>query len=121
LDSNYSGYIGYTDYEEAWYTDTPEGSPNYNFYFYNDYWVSLNGTTYSSTWTTLATSPPNPPSNVAVQINGNTVLVDNNYKYATSSTDHTPLIVVIVGVGAIGIAVAVIALMVQRKRQRAMT
>jgi hypothetical protein len=121
LESNYSGYIGYTDYEEVWYTDTPGGSPNYNFYFYNNYWESLNGTTYSSTWTTLATSPPNPPSNVTVQINGNTVLVDNNYKYATSPTDYTLLIVVIVGVGAIGITVAVVVLMVQRKRQRTMT
>jgi hypothetical protein len=70
----YSGYHDYTDYEEIWYTHSSGGSPAFDFYFYDNYWVPLGGGKNDATWTTFSSAAP---SNVATIIDGNTVLVDN--------------------------------------------
>jgi hypothetical protein len=64
----------YTDYEEVWQTSTPGGSPAFDFYFDNNYWISSGGGSNATTWNTFSSSAP---SNVAVVINGNAVLVHN--------------------------------------------
>ena len=74
LSSLYSGYYGYTDYEEVWLTDTSGGSPAFDFYFYDNYWVPIGGGENAATWTSFSSGAP---SNVAVIINGNSVLVHN--------------------------------------------
>jgi hypothetical protein len=89
LSNTYSGYLGYTNYEEVWYTHTSGGFPNFDFYFYNNSWVALNHTTNPTTWTVLDTTA-RPPSNVFVQINGSAVLVDNDYFDAPSPTIDQP-------------------------------
>jgi parallel beta-helix repeat protein len=70
-----NGAYGYTNYEEVWQTSLPGGSPAFDFYFFGNYWVSLSGQTdpYISWWTFSS----NAPSDVAVTISGNCVLVDN--------------------------------------------
>ncbi|HMF33798.1 MAG TPA: hypothetical protein VKK79_20400 [Candidatus Lokiarchaeia archaeon] len=74
----YSGIQDYTDYEEMWYSHTSGGFPNFDFNFSSNSWTAQNHTTYPTIWTTLHTSL-NPPSNVAVQINGDAVFIDNFY------------------------------------------
>lgn len=71
----YSGYYDYTDYEEVWQTSTPGGALAFNFYFYNNYWVSTTGGGNAAAWTSFSTSAT--PSNVFVVINGSSVLVQN--------------------------------------------
>jgi outer membrane protein assembly factor BamB len=74
----YSGVYDYTDYEEVWQTSTPGGSPAFDFYFYNNYWTSTNGTSIAATWTPFyANAPDEVPDGVTVVISGNSVLVKN--------------------------------------------
>lgn len=75
LSNLYSGYYDYTDYEEVWYTHTSGGSPAFDFYFYNNYWVSQTGGSNAAIWSSWHSSGA--PGNVAVVISGNSVLVDN--------------------------------------------
>jgi hypothetical protein len=74
VSSVYSGYYNYTDYEEVWLTDTSGGSPAFDFYFYDNYWVPVRGGENAATWTSYSSGAP---SNVAVIISGNSVLVHN--------------------------------------------
>jgi outer membrane protein assembly factor BamB len=78
LSNTYSGWGGdwynYQNYEEVWQASYPGGSPDFDFYFYNNYWVSTSGGSNSATWTVYRSGAP---SNVAVVIDGNTVLVQN--------------------------------------------
>ncbi len=74
LSATYSGYYDYTNYEEVWQTHSSGGSPAFDFYFYDNYWVPLGGGKNAPTWTTWFSAAP---SDVAVRLNGNTVLVDN--------------------------------------------
>jgi hypothetical protein len=74
VSSVYSGYYNYTDYEEVWLTDTSGGSPAFDFYFYDNYWVPVRGGENAATWTSYSSGAP---SNVAVTISGNSVLVHN--------------------------------------------
>jgi hypothetical protein len=87
----YSGNTGYTNYEEVW-----AGSPIFNFLFYDNYWVALNNSTYSTNWTGLA-SINGPPSNVAVQITNNSVFVNNNYYALNPIIDQPTPITYILG------------------------
>ena len=64
----------YQDYEEVWWTHTGEVAPTYDFYFYNQYWVSTNGTTSVSTWLPFESDCP---SGVSEEISGDSVLVEN--------------------------------------------
>jgi hypothetical protein len=73
VSSSYLGYGDYTDYEEVWLTDT-SGGPAFDFYFYDNYWVPIGGGENAATWTSFFSGAP---SNVAVTINGNSVLVHN--------------------------------------------
>jgi hypothetical protein len=75
LSSYYAGYYDYTDYEEIWQTDTSGGSPAFDFYFYDNYWVPVGGGENAAAWAIWITSGA--PSNVTVTISGNSVLVDN--------------------------------------------
>jgi hypothetical protein len=63
-----------TDDEEVWQTDTSGGSPAFDFYFYNNYWVSQTGISNSAIWSPFYDGAP---SNVTVVISGNSVLVNN--------------------------------------------
>jgi hypothetical protein len=74
LSSAYSGYYDYTDYEEVWQTSTPGGAPAFDFYFYDNYWISTTKSSNAATWTAFSSAAP---SNVVVVINGNSVLVQN--------------------------------------------
>ena len=81
-----SGYYNYTDYEEVWLTDTSGGSPAFDFYFYDNYWVPVGGGEYAATWTSWSSGAP---SNVAVIISGNSVLVHNPLATLLFETDPT--------------------------------
>jgi outer membrane protein assembly factor BamB len=69
----------YTDYEEVYFTSTPEGAPNLDFNFCNNTWMSADGSLHDATWTPWY-SPDEPfliPNNVKVIIKGDAVLVKN--------------------------------------------
>lgn len=92
VSSFYAGYYDYTDYEEVWYTHAAGGSPAFNFYFYNNYWVPISGGKNAATWTSWTA---NAPSNVAVRISGSSVLVDNPtatvlFKTKTTNSGASP-------------------------------
>jgi hypothetical protein len=86
LSNSYSGYFDYTDYEEVWQTSVSGGSPAFDFYFFDNQWISTGGTSNAATWTTWYASAP---SNVAVVISGNAVLVDNPSGTVLFETDPT--------------------------------
>ena len=86
VSSLYSGYYNYTDYEEIWQTDTSGGSPAFDFYFYDNYWVPTGGGENAATWTSWSSGAP---SNVAVIISGNSVLVHNPLATVVFETDPT--------------------------------
>ena len=75
LAGSYAGYYDYTDYEEVWVTHAAGGSPAFDFYFYDNYYVTTGGVRNAPTWTVVEDSGA--PSGVAVKLSGNTVLVDN--------------------------------------------
>jgi nitrous oxidase accessory protein NosD len=82
---NYGSY-GYTNYEEVWQTSVLGGSPAFDFYFFNNCWVSLDGQVYATAdWWTFSSDAP---SNVAVIISGNTVFVDNPMATVLFETTH---------------------------------
>jgi hypothetical protein len=80
LSNGYGGVAnaGYTDYEEMWYAHTNGGAPGFNFYFHDQSWVAINGSSYAATWTSFYQPDPDPvPPFVNVAINGDSVLVMN--------------------------------------------
>jgi hypothetical protein len=77
VQNSYAGYYGYTDYEEVWQTHVPGGSPDFNFYFYNNYWVSTDGAPNIAGWNAFKT--PNAPSGLTVVVSGNNVRVINKW------------------------------------------
>ena len=75
ISSNYSGFgADYTNYEEVYPTSTPGNDPEFDFHFYNNYWISTDGYSNPTTWATFSAGAP---SNVAVIISGNSVFVSN--------------------------------------------
>ena len=71
VNSNYGYVPDFQDYEEVWLTHTANGAPNFDFYFYNQYWVSTNGTSYvAKAWVNYTWADPSYnaviPSGVAV-------------------------------------------------------
>jgi hypothetical protein len=86
VSSSYSGYGDYMDYEEVWLTDTSGGSPAFDFYFYDNYWLPIGGGENAATWTSFSSEAP---SNVAVIISGNSVLVHNPLATVLFETDPT--------------------------------
>ena len=80
VSASYAGYYDYTDYEEVWQTATPVGSPAFDFYFYNNYWTSINGTRYAAAWEFWNSCdywPFTAPQDVDVIISGDSVLIKN--------------------------------------------
>jgi hypothetical protein len=113
LSNLYSGYPNYANYEEVLFTHIPGGSPNFDFYFYNNNWVALNHTAYPATWTNLTTTA-SAPSNVVVKINGNAVLVDNGNEIVNESTDY-PLAVILASTAGVVAMVAAVIVIEKRK------
>jgi hypothetical protein len=74
-----SGSEGYTSYEEVHNTTTEGGAPSFNFYFYHQYWVATNGSSYASTWTsfTVAQYGYSVPNGVEIVIDGDSVMIGN--------------------------------------------
>jgi hypothetical protein len=85
----YQDYLGYANYEVVTSTHISGGSPNFDFYFRNNSWTDLNHTNYPTNWKELSTTY-SAPINVAVQINGSDVLVDNHYFFGPSPTIDQP-------------------------------
>lgn len=69
------GYYGYTDYEEIWDTHASHGSPNFNFFFYNNRWGSTVDASVYAQWNSWVTESM--PGNVVINVDGNTVYVHN--------------------------------------------
>jgi len=68
----------YTDYEEVYYTSTPNGAPDFNFNFCNNTWLSTHGTLHNAIWTPwYSPDQPQIPNNVQVVVNSNSALVEN--------------------------------------------
>ena len=76
-----SSAYDYQDYEEIWHTHTVGGTPGFNFYFFDQYWVATNGTSYAATWTSFAHADPtwssSVPAGISVLIDGGSVYIWN--------------------------------------------
>jgi hypothetical protein len=75
LANSYSGYYDYTDYEEVWQTSTRGGAPGSDFTFSPNTWTGTDSSVNPPAWTIFTTAKT--PGNVAVNINGGDVTVDN--------------------------------------------
>jgi len=97
VNSNYGYVPDFQDYEEVWLTHTANGAPNFDFYFYNQYWVSTNGTSYvAKAWVNYTWADPSYnaviPSGVAVVITDDAVVVQNpNTGFANAKPNDATL------------------------------
>ena len=74
---NNTDYFGYTDYEEVNYADGIGGAPSFDFYFTNQYWADLNGSSHTATSWERFDKDPTTPSGVDIEIDGNSVFIVN--------------------------------------------
>ncbi|MGD0496312.1 MAG: hypothetical protein ABSB28_09815 [Candidatus Bathyarchaeia archaeon] len=92
---NNTAYVDYTDYEEVNHADGIGGTPSFNFYFHEQYWVGLDGSSHAATWERLDSGYV--PIGVDVLIDGGSVyiwnpgVVPSQYPVSISVTSVDPV------------------------------
>jgi hypothetical protein len=106
LSKSYDGYPNYMNYEEIWHTSVNRGSPDFDFTFISNNWISADGTFNASTdWSPYYWSAPD---NVNVEISNSSVLIDNQSKARLITNPSLPWLTI----GNVALAVIIIAIIV---------